>query len=159
MKCPVCEKEGLPANSTKCPQCDSDFSHYVALENFEVKQRIRWKRRIIASFLLSSIVIGGTILMYSKSSDNGEGEFTKILRDSVYLLSALNSKYIYTIDSLKNMESPSHFNYRIKRGDNTYSILKKFSLSNKMIVDVMRLNNITDPNHIFEGQVLKIPVK
>lgn len=44
--------------------------------------------------------------------------------------------------------------YRVKEGDQLGKIVKQWGLD---IKEVMALNNIVDQDHIFKGQVLKLP--
>lgn len=49
----------------------------------------------------------------------------------------------------------SHIYYTVEKGDFLSKIATKFKVSSKEIMD---LNNLKDPNKIFLGQKLKIPV-
>ena len=51
--------------------------------------------------------------------------------------------------------SPTPLRYVVKRGDRLKAIAEQFGVSVQEIVD---LNDITDPDHIEAGQVLRIPV-
>lgn len=58
----------------------------------------------------------------------------------------------YHPEPTKKVNSKYTQTYTIKKGDTLYSIAKKYKLSFKKLIE---LNNITNPNNIKEGQVLK----
>ena len=47
--------------------------------------------------------------------------------------------------------------YTVRKGDTLYSIARKFYGDQRRHKDIVKANNLTDPNKIFPGQVLKIP--
>lgn len=73
------------------------------------------------------------------------------------MFSSLNSTFsIAEYIDKKNRSKPkeiTYTNYTIKRGDTFGGIANKYGVSSK---DLQKDNNITDPNKIKEGQVLKI---
>jgi len=83
-----------------------------------------------------------------------EGGFT----DSLNNFKKQNSNLISIIDSLQRPTSLNTIYYNVKHGDNIYDILKIFSLNRRYIDEIVKLNNLQNPNYIFEGQVLKIPI-
>lgn len=47
--------------------------------------------------------------------------------------------------------------YTVRKGDTLYSIARRFYGDQRRFKDLVKANNLTDPNKIFPGQVLKIP--
>ena len=74
-----------------------------------------------------------------------------------------NRNLIYVGEKLKiyyseydNLGETNHYIYTIKRGDTLFKISKKFKVSVK---ELIRINNIKNPNKIYAGERLKIEIK
>ena len=69
---------------------------------------------------------------------------------------------VYQIEIVKKKErppTPSQFIiYTVKRGDTLSKILEKFKLPLRLLYEVAKINRIENPNLIYAGQKLKLPV-
>jgi len=161
MDCPVCKKSGLPSSATVCPQCDTNFSHLIELRSLRHQfSSIKYKTIVLIVIIVLLLSYSVTTIFiwqfHDASSQNGanEGGFT----DSLNNFKKQNSNLISIIDSLQRPTSLNTIYYNVKHGDNIYDILKIFSLNRRYIDEIVKLNNLQNPNYIFEGQVLKIPI-
>lgn len=164
MNCPVCNKGGLPVNATYCPQCDSDFSHVVALNSLTLNKGEN-KRKKSFIIILFSIIILLTIYIAFNWYTSPKGISTQIIidkdnLDSMNILKKESNEYIQIIDSLKNVknENQNYFSYKVNKGNNLSTVFRIFSLKDNQINDFMQVNKITNKDFILEGQILKIPI-
>ena len=68
----------------------------------------------------------------------------------------------YQINVVKEQVSPKvekrFVVYRVKRGDTLLKIMKRFKIPRRLLYRIAKLNNIKNPNLIYAGQVIKLPV-
>ncbi len=68
----------------------------------------------------------------------------------------------YQINVIKEQVSPKvekrFVLYKIKKGDTLLKIMKRFKIPRRLLYKVARLNNIKNPNLIYAGQVIRLPV-
>lgn len=164
MNCPVCNKGGLPINATFCPQCDSDFSHIVALDSFTLNNGGNKKKKSLIAILISIIILLTIYIAFNWHSSPKEisNQFLsgKDNNDSIYILKKEIKKYVQSIDSLTNVKNKNneYFNYKVNKGNNLSNIFRIFSLKENQINDFLHLNQIANKDFILEGQILKIPI-
>jgi len=69
---------------------------------------------------------------------------------------------VYQIDIVKERaESSSEGKfvlYKVRRGDTLLKILRRHKIPARLLYQVAKLNNLKNPNLIYEGQVIKLPV-
>jgi len=68
----------------------------------------------------------------------------------------------YQISVVKEQVSPKvekrFVVYKVKRGDTLLKIMKRFKIPRHLLYRVAKLNNIKNPNLIYAGQVIRLPV-
>ncbi len=60
-----------------------------------------------------------------------------------------------SVETSKTINIPD--TYKVQRGDNLYKISEKFYGSRDMVNKILEVNNITDPDKILFGKVIKLP--
>lgn len=135
-----------------------------------------------ADYYTSSILLKEHTVLPENTHRNKEKNNIKVIRvrrgdtlskiaikynTSISEITALNNiknrNLIYMGEKLKiyyseydNLGETNHYIYTIKRGDTLFEISKKFKVS---IRELIRINNIKNPNKIYAGERLKIEIK
>ena len=60
-------------------------------------------------------------------------------------------------DSIEKPNVDSYITYTIEKGDTLWNISEKFYGTSDRYGEISNYNNITDPNKIYQGEILKIP--
>ena len=78
------------------------------------------------------------------------------------LLTCASYGAVYQIDIVKERrERPSAEKfvlYRVKKGDTLLKIMKKHKIPRHLLYEVAKLNNLKNPDLIYAGQIIKLPV-
>ena len=81
---------------------------------------------------------------------------------ALLLLSSPSLAAVYQIDIVKERshrsEKPRFVVYKVKRGDTLLKIMKKFKIPRRLLYQVAKINKIKNPNLIYAGQVIRLPV-
>lgn len=122
------------------------------------------------------IYIGEKILITTSDKPNQEKEISYTVKrgDTLYRISNKYGVSISNIVSLNNIQNPNliypgqilkivvspnsssqgnNMYYRVRRGDNLYRIARRYRTT---VRNLVRLNNIKNPNLIYIGQILRI---
>ena len=78
------------------------------------------------------------------------------LLDSVKVLNSGGYNWIKTNTLVENEVTQNKKTYTVKKGDNLINIAKTY---NTTVTELVRLNNITNKNLIYIGQILNLPTK
>ena len=76
------------------------------------------------------------------------------LLDSVNVLNSGGYDWVKTNTLIEDEVVPNQNTYTVKKGDNLTNIAKTY---NTTVTELVRLNNITNKNLIYVGQILKLP--
>lgn len=63
--------------------------------------------------------------------------------------------FVSVLPEVEDIQKPQTITYIVKRGDTLWAIANKYGVT---IQDIVKENNIQNPNLIYPGQILKIPV-
>ena len=176
MNCPICDKAGLLESATSCPQCESDLSGYILLENIKNKQgkleveqeelsskvlneKARRRNLMILSSALSIVCLGFMIRLYTINSDKVLADNkAMVLSDS--LIAVIEEKDTQ-IENLENENSNGNkenisVKYVVKRGDNLMKIARFFYNDKTRYKDIIEANNLIRKAPILIGDTLTI---
>lgn len=176
MNCPICDNVGLLESANFCPQCESDLSGYILLENIKNQQgrleeeqeelsskvlneEARKRNLMILSSALLIVCLGFMIWLYTLQSDKVlVDNKAKILSDS--LISVIEEKDSQ-IENLENENTNGRkenisVKYVVKRGDNLMKIARFFYNDKTRYKDIIEANNLIRKAPILIGDTLTI---
>jgi len=87
----------------------------------------------------------------------------KLLALSLLLISApafaLTPSYkVKVVKNLSGEGAQEFVIYKVKRGENLSKIMKKLKIPKELLDQILKLNNLEDPNLLYEGQEIKLPI-
>lgn len=135
-----------------------------------------------ADYYTNSILLEDTTIIPENTHRNKENNNIRIIRvkkgDTLSKIAIKYNTSINEIAAFNNIKNPNliyvgeklkiyyskyneigetnHYIYTIKRGDTLFKISKKFKTS---VQEIIRINDIKNPNKIFAGERLKIEIK
>ena len=159
MICPICNKKGLKESDTKCPQCDSDFSHLTLLNNLKFNNKGKSLSKsiliIAIAIFVASIAIDVRTLYFETSNNvNNDKKETNNSdnKNSSQFSADQNNKKPTEVDSLE-----LYFDYLVMPGDNLKSISSRLKMSKTQLERAIVVNAIKNRNFIQAGRTLTIP--
>jgi len=176
MNCPVCKCNGLVENTIICPQCESDLSGYILLENIKNQQgKLEEGQKVLSSEVLNEkakkrnltilssalliVCLGFMIRLYTIQSDKVIADNkAKNLSDS--LIAVIEEKDTQ-IENLENENTNGKkenisVKYVVKRGDNLMKIARFFYNDKTRYKDIIETNNLIRKAPILIGDTLTI---
>ena len=169
MKCPVCNKAGIPPETTTCPDCGSDIEAIVFITRLDENLRRVKKNLTVASVVIALVVIALIIRTYTLYNDRTEGrvqieKFKKennALQLKVDSLSALiKSAGVRQSDKqmpvvTENGKTETHI---VKPGDSLWKLAQRYLGDGNKYSKIASDNNLEKPYVLREGQELKIAI-
>lgn len=121
----------------------------------EIKGIIVWKSGHVGIYIGNGEVIEahGTLVGVIKT------RLTDSINDTEWT-NWFKCPYIdYVVESMESLDSIDSTRYTVKSGDTLWEIAAKLLDEGLLYLDIAELNNISDPDIIFTGQILEIPRK
>lgn len=180
IKCPICEKEGIPdfhKEDVVCPCCGSDLSIYNRLrEVTEINTtsarcglKNKWFWSVIAGVLIIALIAFGCITHYKstlqgESLNQKEAEISELkgeisqLQDSICKINLIFLES-YSADGTTGKDTADYRLYIVKRGDCIRRISRKLLGAEQRFGEIATLNHLASNAIIHPGDTLRIPNK
>ncbi len=179
IKCPICEKEGIPdfhKEDVVCPCCGSDLSIYKRLREVtelnrtssHCKFRNKWIRSVIVGILIIALMVFCCITNYKyslteESLNLKEVEISTLKREITLLQDSISKINLIlesnSIDVAKGKHTTEYRLYIVKRGDCIRKISRKQLGTEQRFEEISTLNNLASDAIIHPGDSLKLPNK
>lgn len=123
------------------------------LQKVNIKNPFRWMESYTSLLMGIVVVIIGVLFVVSFAKQTHH-----IQETSSIATTASPTRVIQKLPVAKKpTEKPEQKIYTVEEGDDLWHISEKFYNSGYNYVDIVKANNISDPNAIFAGQTLTIP--
>lgn len=163
MNCPICNAGGLPDYKVapiNCPQCNSDLSAFMHTTTAERKSKKK-SELLIISFSVSAIVIVFFLLGWFFVYRPVAQEKSLLTLENLNLIDSLKMIGAITVtDTIMITEiiEKKSFQYIVKNGDNLEKIALFFYGNVIETARLVKHNNIVNPDIIYPGQIIEIPI-
>ena len=166
MKCPICEKAGLPdysVNHVICPQCNSDLKGFLILEQTQnTHKKIINRQRVIFSFIILFLIVLSVVITFFKVQNKSiqTNNIKDIDSTIAFFKNELNYKeeQIANLKSLIDENTKTEILYVVKRGDNLSKIALIFYNDWKMYKKIEKDNSLKTNDIIYPGDTLLIKI-
>ena len=163
IKCPVCEKVGIPNYHEKdivCPCCGSDLGIFRVIDNIpQTRKNTRTVWMSIATVaILATVVLVGILSFQSPSTPKVPSAQLAVLEDSIKRLNNKINNLDNQIDQLAKTENNQSegFKYVIKKGDSFWSISKRVYGTGTRYEEIATANGMDSHGHLIEGDTIII---
>ena len=169
MKCPVCSSSGIPDDVNQCPKCLSDLEAFQLTGQIQKSNKRRSNIAIIASvlflivllaWLFSSFFVSEDIKSTGVITESNETlkmrtDYDKAITDN-NLLKKENEELKERLKTIAVEKANRIKEYKVSSGETLYSISRKVYGNGYKYVDLVKNNNIQEPNKLIAGQTLII---
>jgi len=167
MKCPVCNTDGISDTEKTCPHCQSDLEAFHLTGSIKKSFHQRLYVGIIASVLFVFILLAWAVTglstenneandLLSKSATKTLSNEQQLIEQENATLKSENEELKKQVDNLLKKQKKREKTYEVQYGESLFSIARKVYGNGYRFEDLARENNITDPNHLKEGQKIII---
>ena len=153
MICPICLKAGLQNDTAICPQCNSDLSAFILIQNIQKdksrnKNNFKWALTIVGLCILFALIYWQfprtvTEIVEAKTQ-------TKIDSTDYFKSELAKLKETQASDTNKIVK------YIVKQNDNLGKISKQLFNDYKHVDRIVKENKIQNQNMIVVGEILFI---
>jgi len=162
MNCPVCQLEGITADTITCPQCGSNLGILSQIKILKSRNNKKNNLIAIAAVVIICLAAGWLVswMLHTQPDPRQTDEAVHLAAENQALKDTLNNmaERILILQEAASSESTetAYIEHIIKEGENLWMIAQKYLGDGSLYLQIARENSIADPSVIEKGKILRI---